>query len=261
VKKFQNQKQKKVKKKMLNLHETIWLTEANSVAEMRRELDAIRTPIPKAIALIKATLEDNGEYELYEFLENCEFYEVRNKNAPGWYQTAGVRPSVDVIEFYYDKDFVNKLAKTPGKLIFLIAHEAMHIFRFHEDRQLSAKKKNHKLYNISADAFINNAIMKTNKIGAWKPSFIEKGIKIPKEFLEKFPDEKYHYTEKLYDFLDKNPETLKINPPEIEVGSIVKVNKGPDKGEYRKVIGINKDGTFLTEPVDIEKEKEKVRGQ
>jgi hypothetical protein len=252
---------------MLNLHEAIWLTEASSVAEMRKEMDAHRTPPPKPIALIKNTLDDYGEYELYEFLELCEFYEVRNKNAPGWHATAGVRvASPDLIEFYYDKDFINDIAKkSPGQLVFLIAHEAMHIFRYHQDRQQAANKKDAGLYNVAADAFINDSILKSNKIGAWKPEFIKGGIKIPKDFLKKYNDKKYHYTEKLYDFLEKNRDALddmqEIEAPEIEVGSIVKVNKGPDKGKYKKVVGINKDGTISTEPVDIEEEKRKVRGK
>ena len=102
-----------------------------SVTAMRQVMDAVRTSIPSPIASLKSHYANSGEYELFEFLDNCEFWEVRNKQSPGWYQTAAVRATPDRIEFYYDKDFIEKISKNPGELNFLIAHEASHIFRFH----------------------------------------------------------------------------------------------------------------------------------
>lgn len=247
-----------------------------SISEMRSIMDAKKTKAPPAIEKVKALLSNRGEYELYEFLDNCEFWEVRNKNSPGWYRTAGVRAANDRIEFYYDADFINTIAKKPGELMFLIAHEASHIFRYHQDR---TQKLGHdpEMANIAQDMIINHDIMKTSEIGGFKPEFIEGGMKMPQEFADDFKhDKKAYYYENMYNWLEANPKHDPRNKEDEDgdgdgdgdqqqekdywqEGSIVKVNSGEHKGEYRKITKVNKDGTLETEPVDIQEEYEKVR--
>lgn len=229
---------------------------AAGVVEMRKLFDAVRTKTPKPIATVKEHLDNVGEFELYEFLQNCEFWEVRNKNAPHWYQTAGVRPANNRIEFYYDADFIDKLAKKPGLLVFLIAHEASHIFRYHSDRA-EIQGKDPVLSNIAQDAVINHDIMATDKIGGWKPEFIKNGIAMPQKFLDKHKDKKDYYFEFVYEWMFKNKKNLKSKTKTIKKeelfkqGSIVKVRSGPHKDEYREITEINKDGTYKTKVVDI----------
>lgn len=239
---------------------------AAGVEQFRKMLGAVRTKTPKAIAAIKEHLDNVGEFELYEFILNCEWWEVTNKNAPHWYKTAGVRPANERIEFYYDADFIDNLAKKPGELIFLIAHEASHIFRYHSDRT-EAQGKDPSLSNIAQDAIINHDIMETQKIGGWEPKFIEGGIKMPDKFKKENPDKKAYYYENMYDWMLKNKKELqqqkqKGSPQEhdyFERGSIVRVKSGPHKDEYRKITGVNKDGTYETEEVDIEEIKRKAK--
>lgn len=226
---------------------------AAGIAEMRKVYQAVRTKTPKAIAVVKEHLDNMGEFELYEFLQNCEFWEVRNKNAPNWYRTAGVRPANNRIEFYYDADFIQKIAKKPGLLVFLIAHEASHIFRFHIDRAES-QGKDHTLSNIAQDAVINHDIMATDKIGGWKPEFLKGGIEMPKKFLNKYKDKKNYYYEFVYDWMLKNKKELEPEKQEsqpLKSGDLVRVKSGPQKGEYREIVSTNKDGTHNTKKVDI----------
>jgi len=245
-----------------------------SVAKMRELMGAIRTKAPKAIAAVKEHLDNVGEFELYEFLQNCEFWEVRNKNAPHWHQSAGVRPGNGRIEFYYDADFIDRLAKSPGQLIFLIAHEASHIFRYHIDRTES-QGKDPALSNIAQDAIINHDILETPKIGGWDPKFIKDekgkdfGIRMPKKFKKDFPDKKAYYYENMYDWILKNKSQLKGKgkgegegegeQDYFAEGSIVRVKSGTHKDEYRKITKVNKDGTYETEEVDINKIKEELK--
>lgn len=248
-----------------------------SISEMRRIMDAKKTKAPPAIEKIKSLLANKSEYELYEFLDNCEFWEVRNKNSPGWYQTAGVRAANDRIEFYYDAEFIEKIAKKPGELMFLIAHEASHIFRYHQDRTQKLGH-DHQKANIAQDMIINHDIMKTSEIAGFPPNFIKGGMKMPEKFAEDYKhDKKAYYYENMYKWLEGNPDQDPTQQDDDddedgdggdgqqqekdywEKGSIVKVNSGEHKGEYRKITSVNDDGSLETEPVDIEKEYEKVR--
>jgi len=246
-------------------------------------MQAKKTGMPKPISTIKAHLWNTNEYELYEFLDNSEFWEVQNKNAPQWFRTAAVRMGSSRIEFYYDKKFLDRLAKSPGQLILLIAHEASHILRFHIDR---SEKAGHKpdLANTSQDMIINDDIMRTEKIGGWKPEMITKSsvtgedipkgkkdeiavMQIPEKFRKDFKEEgrKAYYYENMYNWLLVNEKEAKgaEGAPEekdyFEKGSIVKVNEGPHKDEYKRITKVNKDGTYETESVDIEAEIEKVK--
>lgn len=255
-------------------------------------MQAKKTGLPKPISAIKAHLWNEGEYELYEFLDNSEFWEVGNKDAPHWYQTAAVRMGPSRIEFYYDKDFVDRLAKKPGELIFLIAHEASHILRYHIDR---SEKLNHDgdRANTAQDMIINDDIMRTEKIAGWKPElatnaslFGDEGAKeagvdpkgtsvytVPEKFRKDFEEEgrKAFYYENMYNWLTANEDPKDKDqdedegegegegaPPKdyYEEGSIVKVN---DTGEYKKITKVNKDGTVETESVDIENEIERIK--
>jgi hypothetical protein len=242
----------------------------NSVAAMRSTLKAEKTKIPPAIATVKHHFLNSGEFELFEFLDNCEFWVCRSgAMPPAWFGTAGVRVnSKSMIEFYYDEDFIVKLAKKPGELAFLIAHEASHILRFHEDRQRS-QGLDPSLYNTASDMIINRDIDKTAQIGGWKPLMPEGGMTVPKKFDEDFKnDKKAYYSENMYRWLLKNK---KENPAQQEgpgqgephdyygEGQIVRVNSGPHKGEYRKITKVNPDKTYDTEVVDINTEIEKVK--
>jgi hypothetical protein len=248
-------------------------------------MEAKKTGIPKAIATIRAHLMNQGEYELYEFIENCEWWEVQNKDAPGWHQTAAVRMGQNKVEFYYDKDFLQRLAASPSQLVFLLAHEMSHILRFHIDRSEKAKH-DPSLANTAQDMIINDDILNTDKIAGWDPQIITKsvftgkklekgeedeaiGLQIPDKFREDFKDvgRKAFYYENMYNWLlarqDKEEEEQDGQAGQQEKdyfkeGSIVKVN---DTGEYRKITKINDDGTFETEPVDIDAEIKKVKGQ
>jgi hypothetical protein len=253
--------------------------------QYREKLQASKTSIPRSIAAIKPHLFNTGEYELYEFIENCEFWKVQNKNGPGWHATAGVRVGSNKIEFYYDEEFLDKLAKKPGQLIFLIGHEASHILRFHIDRSVAANQEA-SLANVAQDMIINDDILLTDKVAGWKPEMITKSTvmelakgekdgafahSIPDKFRQDFKEvgRKAYYSENMYNWLNANPkEKEKVTgpgaPQEVdyfEKGSLVKVNSGPHKGEYRRITEVNKDGTYETEPVDIQAEIEKVKGK
>jgi hypothetical protein len=239
---------------------------AASIQEMRNAMGAKKTKIPPKLEKIKDYLFNTTEFEMYEFLDSCEFWEVTNKEAPGWYQTAGVRAANDRVEFYYDKDFINKISKE--ELLFLVAHEASHILRHHEDRTSKAGHEGNKA-NIAQDMIINHDILGTGKIGDIQVKMPEGGMQIPEEFHKDYKDDKMaYYYENMYNWLNQNPEHTESQEGEggeqqekdyWEEGSIVKVNSGEHEGEYRKITKVNGDGTFETEPVDIEKEYEKVR--
>lgn len=243
-----------------------------SVTRMRQAMDAVRTSIPSPIASLKSHYANSGEYELFEFLDNCEFWEVRNKNAPSWYQTAGVRATPDRVEFYYDRDFIDKISKKPGELTFLIAHEASHIFRFHIDRTHLAGH-DPDLANVAQDMIINHDIVDlTPSIGGFKPDLVEGGLMPTEEFKKAHEDKKdAYFYEYMYNWLKANPDQdptkgkskkspSKQKPKDYwEVGSICRVNSGKDKDEYVRITKVNDDGTLETEPVDLEEEYEKVR--
>jgi len=269
-----------------------------SMEEARRYLQAERTSIPKPIAIIRQSFLDNDEYELYEFIQYCEWWMVKNKNAPGWMRTAGVRAANDKIEFYYDKEFIDRIAKKPGMIMFLIAHEADHIFRLHQDRQ-DASGKEGELWNSATDMIINKDIMATPKISSWAPEWISHDVmsytdeekkmiekqtgktwdqikndravlKVPEEYekhIEKNKDKiRLPWTsDRMYEYLlakQKKQKKQNKQPPYdyFSDGTIVKVNSGKHAGEYRKITGKDKQGNYITIPVDIQDEIRKVSG-
>ena len=271
--------------------------ETVSIAEYRKILQAVRTSIPKPIALVRQSFLDTGEYELYEFIQFCEWWQVKNKDAPNWQRTAGVRAVDDKIEFYYDIDFIRSIASTPSKLMFLIAHEASHIFRYHEDRA-NETNKDKKMWNIATDMVINKDILSHDKISSWKPSDItlenvieddneikelEKsegqkwstlkdkpvGLRIPKDyhdFVKKNKEMKMPYSsDNVYAHIFKQMKEQEKKAPKVKkdyfaVGTIVRVKSGKHEGEYRKITKQKKDGTYITIPVDIQKEIERMTG-
>ncbi len=244
-------------------------------------MQAKKTPPPKAISAIKAHLWNTGEYELFEFLENSQFWEVQNKDAPDWQRSAAVNVLNNRINFYYDKEFIERVGKSPSELVFLIAHEASHILRHHIDRTQKAKH-DPSLANTAQDMIINDDIMKTKKIAGWDPKLIthgtfhgEKGkdadkvavLQVPKKFISDYKKDgrKAYYYENMYNWLNSNNNSKDEDEGEagekdyFEEGSIVKVTKGDHKDEYRRITKVNKDGTYETEPVDIQKEIDKVK--
>lgn len=244
---------------------------SEQVAEFRDILKAEKTRIPPVIATIKNHFLNSNEFELFEFLDNCEFWECKigAPIQPYWYATAAVRVnSKGVIEFYYDKNYIEEEAKVPGKLAYLIAHEASHILRYHIDRREKAQHKPDEA-NIAMDMIINWDIDQTPQIGGWKPVADTNQMNIPPKFhkdYEKMGKKAYYY-ENMYNWLSANEKEMKKAtgqaPPEkidyYAEGQIVKVNSGSHKGEYRKITKVNEDHTYETEAVDINKEIEKAR--
>jgi hypothetical protein len=239
----------------------------------RNLLQAEKTKIPPAMASVKNHFLNSDEFELYEFLDNCEWWNCKiKKRIEGvWYRTGGVRVnSKGVIEFYYDEEYVVDQAKAPGKLAYFIAHEASHILRFHEDRRNAAGHKPN-LANIAADMIINYDIDNTETIGGWKPIGDELDMKIPDKFHTDYKkDKKAYYYENMYSWLGANKKEREESTGEGESGQpqqmdyfkegqIVKVNEGPHKDEYRKITSVNKDGTVETEECDIEAETAKAK--
>jgi len=212
---------------MKSLFDVLWEAKEDinsmSIGEMQKVFQAERTSIPRPIALVRQSFIDTQEYELYEFLQFCEWWVVKNKNAPGWHRTAGVRAANEKIEFYYDKEFIDAIGKNPSQLMFLISHEASHIFRLHQDRQ-AATNRDGNLWNTATDMIINKDILSNSKISNWAPADITMehtglskeeiaaleqqtgkpwkelkdetvGLRVPKEYKE---------------FVDKNKDKLKM---------------------------------------------------
>lgn len=281
------------------LLEVISEAKESSDDQLHRELQAENVATPVGIAKVRRTLYSNKEYELYEFLSNCEWWIVRNKNAEGWHGTAGVRATHGVIEFYYDEDFMKAISASSGQLMFLIAHEASHIFRLHADRQDFANK-NGEVWNTATDMIINKDILETPKIGAYPPEDItnehagfnkekiaelEKqtglpwevlkrktiGLRVPKsyhEFVKKYKDKiKLAYTsDGMYNYLLKDAKKKPPNGKQpkrdyFADGTIVKVSSGKHAGEYRRIVRKDKQGGYITVPVDIQAEIKKAGGK
>lgn len=225
-----------------------------------------------------------------------------------WYNTAGVTPlgNRNVI-FLYDKEFIEGLVdyyvytkvegadnkwdqkKVPkaefarlqkerrpntkfgiyqGRLLFLIAHEALHIFRHHTDRQQRAGLDGG-LYNIAADSVINWQLANDIKqIGGEELEFIKDGIMLdPKKFEEwgrkkhgDFDFRKNLNADVTYQYYLDNKQPEEKREKEVSVGSIVKIKTGKNKGKYIKVTSINeKDGSIEGTEVDIKEEKRKAK--
>lgn len=243
--------------------------EAAGIERFRSMLQAVQTKIPPAMATIKNHFLNSNEFELYEFLDNCNWWECKIGKAmpPAWFATGAVRVNnKGVIEFYYDAKYVIEEAKVPGKLAYFVAHEVSHILRFHEDRTNAAKHE-HELANISQDMIINHDIDNTSQIGGWKPVPDEGDMKIPEKFHTDYKkDKKAYYYENMYAWLQANEKEKKkataVAPQELDYfkeGQIVKVNEGSNKDEYRKITSVNKDGTVETELCDINAEIEKAK--
>lgn len=292
----------------MNLNLLELLLKEESGDDWFRILDLEKTKIPPVIATIKAHFLNSNEFELFEFLDNCVFYNARvnklvgiynktrfiyiddsKKNKEGqielppginpnliewiWFRTAAVRVTErGLIEFSYDEQFINNLAKQPGALAFLIAHEASHILRFHIDRTQAAHHDPHKS-NSAQDMIINYDIEQTPQIGGWKPIVWEKALLPPSKFHKDFEKigKKAYYYENMYNWMlvnakkergEKGEEGGESTPPMdyYKEGQIVKVNSGDHKGEYRKITNKKKDGTYETEEVDIAEEIKKARG-
>lgn len=278
--------------------------EGDLIKAIKSELGARKTDKPEEIKLVEKLVKSYSEWELYYFIQTCVFYEVPHKDQPSgaWYNTAGVAPAKGQVIFLYDKPFLestiedkyyrgskeisykeykdaseeekaNKEVRAVvdvGKTIFLVAHEAMHIFRYHAERQQQRKFDEPQLYNIAADMVINKQLMNHyGKIGAQDFKFIDGGVILDKEELKNF---KEHYdiqnddalktrmnAEDVYRWLRANAKQKQQKPGEkqkvskedvFDKADIVKVKKGKYKDEYRKIIKRNDDGTIETAPLD-----------
>jgi len=256
--------------------------------------------LPIGLQIVKLLLTISTEYKLTAFFNTCMFYEVKNEkklNTAGvipWNTPYGLKtvflyykPFVDSLGHYYydkneisDQEFLVRYSKNPddprlefdvSRLLFLFAHEGMHIFRNHKERQ-QAQEKKHRLYNIAADAVINHTLSHTIKqIAGYDINMIEGGVTLDKqEYLKWLKDKKYINTnneeedefkkylnaDKTYEFYDRKKddeeEPRKLPPEPVKVGDIRKITQGQYKDNYVKVKKVNKDGTYESEIVDLD---------
>lgn len=264
---------------------------------------------PPEIRAAADYLRDNNEFKLFQFLQRCVFYEVpRGPKKIHWYNTAGVTPIGNrSVIFLYDKEFIEELVDYyiftrqgqsdqwdkrkvtkeefgrvrmskpqntkygiyQGRLLFLIAHEALHIFRHHTDRQQRAGLDG-KLYNIAADSVINWQLANDIKqIGGEELEFIKNGIMLEPEKFEEWGRKKhgnFDFRKNLnadvtyqYYLDNKQPEPKK-REKQIQVGSIVKIKSGKNKDKYIRVTSIDeRDGSIEGVEVDIKEEKRKAK--
>lgn len=292
----------------------------NIVDKLKKWLGAKKSPMPEEVDLVRTIAKNNDEWELYYFINTCVFYEVPHRDNPpqGWYNTAAVAPAGDKVVFLYDKPFLKNTTETKyyregkeiskeeyrkaseeekaqkkvkavvdvGKTLFLVAHEAMHVFRRHHERQQAAKFDDPNLYNIASDMVINRQLMKHyGKIGAQEFKFIDGGVILDKDELSGF---KEHYdikdddqlkhrlnAEDVYRWLKANANKQKGDKSDqgesedqqeiskrdlLDKSEIVKVKSGKYKGQYRKIIDRKADGTILTEPISEEEVKKELFG-
>lgn len=271
------------------------------IAEMMKYYKAIPRPSgPTEIRSASTYLKNTGEYKLYQFLQNCKFLEVpSDANPPNWYKTAGVTQPVNgKILFLYDAKFVTSCVKFYNKdkkvdkktysdlvkkgtsdddlridqseLLFLIAHEALHIYRFHG---LRARKKNlnPQTHNTAADSVINYQLENDIKvIGRDNIKMIENGIMIPEDKFMAWAAKNPKYkgkdfrqllnSEVTYEYYKENP--LQPPPPSpptvIKKGDLVHIKKGKNRGKYIKVTSV-KGGKIKGDIVSIKDEKEKFK--
>lgn len=206
-----------------------------------------RVPMPKKIAKAQNLFLTKGEYELYEFLDVCVFYEVdpefEKVAQGGWYRTMGVRAIHDRVEFFFDAEFLEKTLNTYEKIMFLIAHEASHIFRLHQDLAISHKINNSRQWNVAADIAINYDILnRTETIAGLKPAKLENSCYMEQtDFLKdvhKKEGDKSIHALRIYEYLNRtNKDKKKDNKVKFyKVGDVVKIDKGPDKGKYAEII-------------------------
>jgi len=279
--------------------------EGDLIKALKSQLGAKKVDKPEEIKLVERVTKSYSEWELYYFIQACVFYEVPHKDQPmnGWYNTAAVAPAKGQVIFLFDRPFLEETVEDKyyrgnkeisykeykkasdeekankevravvdvGKTIFLLAHEAMHIFRYHSERQQQRKFDDPQLYNIAADMVINRQLMNHyGKIGAQDFKFIDGGVILDKKELKDF---KEHYNinddqalkskmhaEDVYRWLkanakkkkqQKGQQQEKISREDVfKDADIVKVKKGKYKGEYRKIIKRNNDGSIETAPLD-----------
>lgn len=211
-----------------------------AVEQNRHILQLERTKIPPVMATIKAHFLNANEFELFEFMDNCEWWNAKIKKAVGivndryaiaidfpiadmmagkpimtpqnceliWFRTAAVRVNgKGIIEFMYDEEYIAEEAKEPGKLAYLMAHEVSHILRFHIDRT-EKQNKEHALSNSAQDMIINHDIDETPQIGGWKPVPDKGDLKVPAKFHEDFKKigKKAYYFENMYNWLKAQPK-------------------------------------------------------
>jgi hypothetical protein len=235
---------------------------ARAIEQHRHILQLERTKIPPVMATIKAHFLNANEFELFEFMDNCEWWNAKIHKAVGvvddkyviaidfpikdmmagepimtppntdliWFRTAAVRVTgKGIVEFMYDDEYIEEEAKVPGKLAYLMAHELSHILRFHADRT-EKQNKDHSLSNSAQDMIINHDIDNTPQIGGWKPVPDKGDLKVPEKFHKDFEKigKKAYYFENMYNW-------LLINKPKEQEGKEGKSGKGtPPPMDYYK---------------------------
>jgi len=267
---------------------------ANIIKHYKAEPTFAENRLPFGLQLTRIILNIGNEFKLTAFFNSCMFYEAHSNEI----NTAGVIPwitsrGVKTI-FIYNRKFMNSLchyfisgnevgekewsaayAKNPdnpaltydiGKMLFLFAHESMHIFRNHSDRR-QKQNKDHYKYNIASDAVINYTLAhKIKRVAGHDMKFIDGGVMLDRpKYLQWLKDKKHHKggededefnrhlnADKTYDFYDEtNPLPPPQKPKPVNVGDIRRINEGPNKGDHVRVTSVNKDGTCECEVVDI----------
>jgi predicted metal-dependent peptidase len=134
--------------------------------------------------------------------------------------TCGVNVSKKGMNFYWDRDFIEK--QTRGSMIFIIIHEVLHLLCRHQKRFVGMDKK---LANMAADMIINTAIQQDIMIGDRLGDQIEipvddekknSGVFVPKEYEGK------HIFEDVYIWLKNRYDTWKEAHPEYSVKKLSK---------------------------------------
>ena len=197
--------------------------------------DKVFSGKPERIKKLQFYLMDK-EPLLFLFLVNSKFVfdEEGVLNIGGQRTYAGVTFNGEQVVFYYSEKIFDLSTE---ELLFLITHEALHIFKKHTSK-IFEQFKNQLMFNIAADGIINEQIKQMNFIGM-KPKMIEGGIELPKEFKEEFKDlkEKAYTVPRFYRWLEKKAEenSKENSGDELKEGDFF---KDLDTGDY----GVVKNG-------------------
>jgi hypothetical protein len=228
---------------------------------------------PDVITPIRKQWKETEPY-MYTFLKKCVWYKV-TKGGYGWGNTMGVAPFSNGIKFFYDEKFLHSL--NLNELIFLLCHEAGHIFRFTHERE-KKQHLNHDVMNRASDMVINHDLTTINKIGPWEAKMPEKtpGLMPPKEFIDEMKKSKNKndsdddflkkgfLTSAVYRWLTEHPEQQEDKgegeKKPLSVGDIVKINNENKHGRIKNITK-NKSGEpeYEIEEINLQDEIDKTK--